>query len=906
MPHNLLRDLHTADPELAGRITAELGPDDIPGLVPYIQEMVDAVIWALSLETAFGRTLGLGCVELAKARNARRVPRYVRLIREFGAVGPTLGTIMAETLVPVLKLDDAGIEKRFLHTAAVMLKKGTYTLYNPFKALADLCSENDKAGISAYLHVLSCTFSLDMTYKQCRPFTYMLPKAVMAFSPGKRPFQVEQLCRVIRADFGLAEAFLEGMEKGLRLLSRDALDDFVTIALAKHDRNRNLCAKYLSLTSSTALNSFESMQVTVSLSRVRYFIMQYIGARTGRHLPVKGMKKACGKGVREAFSFSDGSAIWLPEEIGLFAEKQRNLDLYKHLAKLEAGFFEFGTFDFDLEKLMKRLPCRPDIAAHSAASELAQFLHHFPNPDLAKHLFTVFEHGRIKDLTAIRYPGIIRRVLPELQAEAARMLDGSQPFGLLQVLYHHIALGMDHIGGAEIGGAADDKVREIKHLYRWKTARDPVVETAAEMVFLTYPILERRIVRCKNAGMLRTPFNREIDPDLYFSSLSGPDRIAGSIKDKLADKGIHVYRSDLRKRLVENNGEITPADIREIAISPADSNTDTGPALLRNSDLSNVTVTGLLAEAGMCVCPEPEAFENARFYKEWDNRLGDYLHHHTRVRDRMIPGIDGNFYQNTLDRHHGLIKRIRYAFELLKPEGLSILRQWVEGDEFDYRALLDFAVDKKAGVMPSDKLYIKRTKQQRDVAVLLLVDLSRSTANTVVDSVETVLDVEKQAIILFCEALEVVGDRYAVAGFSGTGRLGVDYFHIKDFDEDLDENIRKRINAMAPQRSTRMGAAVRHATVQLDAVSAGVKLLIIIGDGFPNDVDYKKDYALEDTRKAVSEARSKNIYTHGLTVNLPGDPNLDQLYGNVHHHVISDVRELPDKLPRIYSTLTRS
>jgi nitric oxide reductase activation protein len=150
-----------------------------------------------------------------------------------------------------------------------------------------------------------------------------------------------------------------------------------------------------------------------------------------------------------------------------------------------------------------------------------------------------------------------------------------------------------------------------------------------------------------------------------------------------------------------------------------------------------------------------------------------------------------------------------------------------------------------------------------------------------------------------------VGDTFAIAGFSGTGRLGVDYFRIKDFDENMDDDIRQRINGMAPQRSTRMGAAIRHATCQLEKVSARVRLLIIMGDGFPNDVDYKQDYAIEDTRKAIFEAHSKNIYAHAITVYFAGDSKLDDLYGDVHHNVISDVRELPDKLLRIYSGLTR-
>jgi nitric oxide reductase NorD protein len=178
--------------------------------------------------------------------------------------------------------------------------------------------------------------------------------------------------------------------------------------------------------------------------------------------------------------------------------------------------------------------------------------------------------------------------------------------------------------------------------------------------------------------------------------------------------------------------------------------------------------------------------------------MGDYLPDRVRVLERQIQAADPGFYRQTLDEFRGLVRRIRYAFELMRPEEMTILRQWREGDDFDYRALLDYALDKKAGLMPSDRLFIKRMKRVRDVAALLLVDLSRSTANTVDHRGTRVLDVEKQAIVLLCEALKVVGDRFAIAGFSGTGPLGVDYYRIKDLDAPLDDAVKGRISAHGP------------------------------------------------------------------------------------------------------------
>ena len=234
-----------------------------------------------------------------------------------------------------------------------------------------------------------------------------------------------------------------------------------------------------------------------------------------------------------------------------------------------------------------------------------------------------------------------------------------------------------------------------------------------------------------------------------------------------------------------------------------------------------------------------------------------------------------------------------------------MMRPWIEGDQFDYRALLDFAVDRKTGWIPSDRLYIKRDKRQRDVAVLVLVDLSKSTANFASGSSSRILDIEKAAVVLLAEALEVAGDQFAVAGFSGSGRFGVDYLRIKDFSDGLDHGVHRRINAVAPMRSTRMGAAIRHATQVLEKMPARVRLLLTLTDGFPNDTGYKQGYAIADTRKAVIEAHAKHIYFKAIVVNMAGDPNLDALYGKFQHSLISDVKELPDKLLRIYGAMTR-
>ena len=242
-------------------------------------------------------------------------------------------------------------------------------------------------------------------------------------------------------------------------------------------------------------------------------------------------------------------------------------------------------------------------------------------------------------------------------------------------------------------------------------------------------------------------------------------------------------------------------------------------------------------------------------------RLGDYLQDPVHLREKAPAEDGGDFYDGVLRRHQNLVRRTRAAFERLRPEGLRRLRRWRDGDEFDYRELIEACVDRRSGAVPSDRLFLKRVKDRRDVAVLLLTDLSRSTASLVPGTDASVLDIEKQAIVVLCEALAVLGDDFAAAGFSGSGRRGVEYVRIKEFGEPLSSAVRGRIGALRPQRNTRMGAAIRHAADQLARASARVRLLILLSDGFPNDSGYKGAYAVADTRQALAELSTRPSIT---------------------------------------------
>ena len=923
-----IESLHLLDPDLAATVHRQLERFEPVVSAAVVALLVDDIFWGLTREISFGQAIAAGYLQLMTRVEYGVLENYHRLVRAAGARGTTIGRLMAIHLAPVLIVGDRDLLQLFTEAVGVMESQGIYTLTRPLEALSQLLNRGERSAAAMFLKLLSVAFGMDLSYNQCQHLSVNLPQAMLSFAKTKRVWQLEQLLRVVRADVHLIESFLAGMKKGLRLLTPAALDRFISAALVKTIQRPESAASFLSLDSRQGRDTFAELQVAVSLREVEAQLNRYLGARTGLQISVRPLSALDGRlspiSATAVTACTDGRFIYMPEEIAFYGHKQANTDLYRCLARFESGHHEFGTFDFDLERLFDRCQALTDCCSAldglgippvsdrptTMTSDLERFLGLFPLPALAADLFTVFEHGRIRRMLGRRYPGLVLSFLPILQSEAG------PSHGLMDDLYAVIALGLSPSSASGRGDVRHHLVKDMLAQFVEHTETGECrVESSGELVVLSYREVANTLTEYapgQASGQayrpLQTPFDRHLRPDLVHAAGQALDQKVLALKERLAEKGFRVYRADLRKHLETHQGLVRADDLAamlENASNIADpGNHGTPPP----SEELSVQLAQDLPELFDTLPPEDETEAQAEtWHPEWNCNLGDYLTAHTRVRDRAVTGSENRFYSRVLQRHRGLVKRIRTAFELLKPEGLKLYRQWIEGDAFDYRALLDFVLDKKAGITPSERLYIKRLKVNRDVAVLLLVDLSRSTANPVAGSTARVLDVAKEAIVLFSEALEVVGDIYAIAGFSGNGRLGVDYFHIKDFSEPMNEAIRNRIDAMVPQRNTRMGAAIRHAAAQFAAVTSRVRLLITIGDGFPNDLGYKKRYAVEDTRRAISELRSRHIHVHAITINIDtaDDGRLDDLYGEIHHNVIANVVDLPEKLWRIYGMLTR-
>lgn len=288
-------------------------------------------------------------------------------------------------------------------------------------------------------------------------------------------------------------------------------------------------------------------------------------------------------------------------------------------------------------------------------------------------------------------------------------------------------------------------------------------------------------------------------------------------------------------------------------------------------------------------------------YPEWDYRAGRYYEKGATVR--MAPPLEGGdaWPNAVLAEHAALIRQLRERFERLRARRTR-LNQQRDGDELDLGACVRALVDLRAGEAMDDRLYAATLPARRGVAITLLVDISGSTHETI--GKERIIDLEKVSLLLTSQALDALGDPYAVVTFSGKGPGNVRLRRVKDFAERNGEVVRRRIAALEPEGFTRLGAAVRHATALLSRTDAGHRLLLIISDGKPNDEDsYEGRYGVEDSRQAILEARSAGVYPFCITVDQKGAAYLPRIFGTAGHMIVRDAGQLPAALSRAVRNL---
>lgn len=636
-------------------------------------------------------------------------------------------------------------------------------------------------------------------------------------------------------------------------------------------------------------------------------LLPYLRGLSGGHLEL-----ACADSVH-----TDTATIFVPPLLDVCRDEADNFFLYKLIVSFQWAFVAGHTLT---------------VAPHAAKGEepetggelwLKQYLHAFSCPELALDLYHLLETARITRFLEQELPGLMRRAR-ELAAVVAPANDA--PNHPLQRLRRLLLAGDE---GEEGSPAALASCREIVQAHRQaETALDSV--RAVEQL---YPLLQgvgpeyQPLPPLLHQGHLRL---EAVQAARQARLAQLEERFVGA----LASRILSLSRSRGEKaRPASSPGQGAPADREQgVALIVACRNTapteDAPKTLLLTIDNEEIDLGEELAAAAADVVAElgtiparyvtsaagragrggmpPVAAEAATgeelaapvVYDEWDYRRGDFRKNWVVVQEKELPLLHTDFVQATQARHHGRIVRLRHQFEMLRRAERFVRRQ-KDGEDIDVDAVVESLADARAGLAPSDRLFVRLQRDRRDIAALFLIDMSNSTQGWVGQTI-------KESLVLLCEALHAVGDRYGIYGFSGMRRLRSEFFHIKGLDEPYDEGVRQRIGSIAPREYTRMGPALRHGAALLHKVEARTRLLITLSDGKPEDYDdYKGEYAIEDTRHALLEARAMGLHPFCLTIDRQAHDYMDHMCGARNYIVIDDVRKLPGRMPEMYRLLTR-
>ena len=292
---------------------------------------------------------------------------------------------------------------------------------------------------------------------------------------------------------------------------------------------------------------------------------------------------------------------------------------------------------------------------------------------------------------------------------------------------------------------------------------------------------------------------------------------------------------------------------------------------------------------------KPGEAPEQRHYPEWDWRLGAYRDPGATVLLLPAPLGPQQWVDDTLAARRSMLHDIRRRFELLRAQRTR-LRKQPEGEDIDLQAWTDAQADFRAGLPLAQGLYQSERRSRRDMAVMLLVDVSGSTDGWIAAD-RRIIDVEREALLLVCLALDGMADPYSVLAFSGEGPQAVVVRSLKRFDERYDSAVARRIAGLEPEHYTRAGAALRHAASLLMAQPAEHRLLLLLSDGKPNDIDdYEGRYGVEDMRQAVNEARLQGISPFCLTIDRQAAGYLPAVFGPHHYALLPRPELLPGVL----------
>jgi len=292
-------------------------------------------------------------------------------------------------------------------------------------------------------------------------------------------------------------------------------------------------------------------------------------------------------------------------------------------------------------------------------------------------------------------------------------------------------------------------------------------------------------------------------------------------------------------------------------------------------------------------------------YQEWDYQIQLHRPDWATVYERRQPKGNPEDIEKIRLEYRPIAHRIKQIIDLLTPEGVQRVRNMEDGDEIDLNAAVDAMISIRMGEQPNPRITMRNVIKNRDLSVVLLLDLSESTNEAMNGSEKTVLQLTREAATLVSTAIDGIGDPFAVHGFASDGRHDVQYYRFKDFNQHFDDEAKSRLAGMQGGLSTRMGTALRHAGQHLLKQQEKRKLILLLTDGEPADIDERDPQHLRhDAKKAVEELYGKGVLTYCLTLDPNADAYVKRIFGSNNYTVLDNVDKLPEQLPVLFASLT--
>lgn len=664
---------------------------------------------------------------------------------------------------------------------------------------------------------------------------------------------------------------------------------------------------YFSTESLKALSSVEEALSGVPLKQVARRIKLFVQGLCGSEVSIAAQPDTIGEPTARATVSADGKTITLPALVRRYPTAEHNERLYLIMAAHEAGHLEFGTYRLRMDHLTDLVTavCRRYGRPAPAMLALSDLFRLYPQPRLIRDLWAVLEDARVEHLLQLQYPGL-RSDLAQFAAETITARDPAHALTVRELIVDCL---LRLSAGASLSSAVPHAVTEevsiLWALSQPVLAAAATAEDAVRTADAVYARLEELVAASAKPNALRST---ETENQGAGSLASGEGSDAYRPVTNL------FYRGEMNADLVPGQTEEQPAPRTAGQAGEASARTGVangdrserqsaaGDALGGGRSLPAVVEEFLAIDVEARPMDANAAGELARRYPEWDYRLQDHRVNWCRVIERAADRGSDECVSGTLTTHQSTVRLLRRFFEGLRPPAIRRLAGQPDGEDLDIDAVVRRTAEQRAGFEGGDRIYVRHEKRERDVAVVFLVDVSGSTGRHI-ESGRRVIDVERESLVLLCEALDAVGDQFALYAYSGQGRTSVEVQAIKEFDEPLGITTAQRLGGLSPRQQNRDGAAIRHAVAKLKQRDVKTRLLVLLSDGRPLDGDYKDEYALEDTKAALQEARRDGIHPFCVTIDREADQYVRRMYGQVAYTVIDRVESLPAKLPRIYQRL---